>query len=173
MNITKELLRQRLVETYDPTVTFKLAAVYKLLLEETDTDVYDDHKEPQAAIRRDLQELRDDNIITFVDYDGTYYINKPINFNPKENIFDLEALEQNGRIFDWSDKLKDTNAPGINFECWMIAHKDEVMSHKIARELDIPCQTRAGSALFLQTIDQIRDDIIENGYDYRCYQPAI
>lgn len=170
---TKQFLYAELQKAFDPEVIFKLHQVYQLMLNDIDHDMYDGHQHPDSTIRRDLQELRDDNLITFADYDGSYYINKPINFDPKENIFDLEALKQNGRIFGWSDKIKDTTAPGVNFERWMIAHKDEVMSHKIARELDIPCQTRVGSALFLQTIDQIRDDIIENGYDYRCYQPAI
>lgn len=173
MNTTKELLRQRLVETYDPMVTFKLTAVYKLLLEETDTDVYDNHKEPQATIRRDLQELRDDNIITFLDYDGTYYINEFKDIDTTENIFDLDQLKKNGRIYGWSDKNQNTNAPGINFICWMIADKDEVMSHDVARKLGIPCQTRVGQALFLKTISDITNDIRDNGYDYRSFQPAI
>lgn len=173
MSITKELLHQRLTETYDPMVTFKLASVYKLLLEETDTDVYDDHKEPQATIRRDLQELRDDNIITFFDNDGTYYINEFKDIDPTENIFDLDQLKKNGRIYGWDDEKQNTNVPGIDFVRWMIADKDEVMSHKVARKLGIPCQTRVGKALFLQTISDITNDIVNNGYDYRCFQPAI
>ena len=84
MSTSKELLRQRLLDTFDPTVIFKLAEVYRLMLEETDTDVYDNHKEPQATIRRDLQELRDDNIITFFDYDGTYFVNEFQNIDIKK-----------------------------------------------------------------------------------------
>lgn len=173
MSITKELLHQRLAETYDPMVTFKLASVYKLLLEETDTNIYDNHKEPQATIRRDLQELRDDNIITFFDNDGTYYINELKDIDPTENIFDLDQLKKNGRIYGWDDKKQNTNVPGIDFVRWMIADKDEVMSHDVARKLGIPCQTRVGSALFLQTISDITNDIVNTGYDYRCFQPAI
>jgi len=173
MNTTKELLRQRLVETYDPMVTFKLVAVYKLLLEDTDTNVYDNHKEPKATIRGDLQELRDDNIITFLDYDGTYYINEFKDIDITENIFDLDQLKKNGRIYGWNDKNQNTDAPGIDFICWMIADKDEVMSHDVARKLGIPCQTREGQALFLKTISDITNDITDNGYDYRCFQPAI
>tara|TARA_Y100000022_G_scaffold197942_1_gene207370 strand:+ start:674 stop:1939 length:1266 start_codon:yes stop_codon:yes gene_type:complete len=173
MSVTKELLRQRLTETYDPKILFKLAQVYKLMLEDTDTDVYDTFKEPESTIRRDLQELRDDSILTFVDNDGTYFINPLRNVDFKENIFSLELLQQHGRIYLWDDKLKQTSAPGIKFVKWMIADKNEVMSHEVARELGIPCQTRAGKALFQKTQDEIRDDIIDNGYDYHCYQPAI
>ena len=174
MSTSKELLRQRLLDTFDPTVIFKLAEVYRLMLEETDTDVYDNHKEPQATIRRDLQELRDDNIITFFDYDGTYYVNEFQDIDFKKNIFDLDQLKKNGRIYGWDDKTQTTNAPGIEFDCWMIAHKDEVMSHKVARKLGITCQTRVGQALFLKTISEIANDIVNgNGYDYRSFQPVI
>ena len=170
---SKELLRQRLVNEFDSQCFFTLPQVYQLLLNETDTDVYDDHKEPEATIRRDLQELRDDGILTFVDYNGTYSINPVSTLNTKENIFSLELLERHGRIYSWNDKTKETSAPGIKFKQWMIVNKNEVMSHEIARELDIPCQTRVGKALFQSTQDDIRDDILSNGYDYHCFQPAV
>jgi hypothetical protein len=47
------------------------------------------------------------------------------------------------------------------------------MSHSVARELGIECQTRVGQALFQATIDEITNSIITEGYDYRCHQPAV
>ena len=170
---TKDFLYSELRSAFDPEVVFKLQQVYQLMLNDVETDMYDDLEEPEATIRRDLQELRDDNLLTFVDYNGSYYLNSVPNVNFKENIFSLEQLEKHGRIIMWNDKLKQTTAPGIKFIKWMIADKNVVMSHEIARKLNIPCQTRAGKALFQQTIDKIRDDIIDNGYDYHCFQPAI
>jgi hypothetical protein len=173
MSTSKELLRQRLLDTFDPQRLFKLTQVYKLMLDDTHTEIYENLKEPESTIRRDLQELRDDNILTFLDNEGTYFINSHPNVDFKENIFDLDQLKKNGRIYEWNDEYQTTNAPGIEFDCWMIAHKDEVMSHTVARKLNIPCQTREGKALFLRTIGNITNDIIENGYDYRCFQPVI
>ena len=122
---------------------------------------------------RDVQVLRDDDVLTFVDYNGTYFLNPSSVVNSQENIFSLEMLESHGRILMWDDKTKTTSAPGITFVRWMIADKNEVMSHTIARELGIECQTRVDQALFKSTQDEICDSIISEGYDYRCCQPAV
>jgi len=167
MTTTKDHLLQTLVSEYEPKVSFVLPTVYDLVLN-ADPSRYAHLKDAQSTIRRDLQELRDEGYVTFVDYEGTYYINPTASIDPTVNIFSLEELERHGRILP---------APGVHFERWAILNKDEVMSHAVARELDIPCQTRVGRALFLKTIEEITNEVYNNGncdgYDYRCWQPAV
>jgi len=171
-SITKEPLLNILKERYAPNVEFHVQDIYQLL-SNISSKVYDHLEVPTAGVLRDVQVLRDDDVLTFVDYNGTYFLNTPSVGNSKENIFSLEMLERHGRILMWDDKDKTTSAPGITFVRWMIADKNEVMSHTIARELGIECQTRVDQALFKSTQDEICDSIISEGYDYRCCQPAV
>lgn len=88
-----------------------------------------------------------------------------------------EVVEENYDIEFELEKLE-TLSPvpegeGITFVQWMILDKSEVISHKMARELNIFCQTRVGQALFLDEIRDIEEDVIENGWQYRCAQPAV
>lgn len=170
--ITKEPLLEILKENYEYKVSFTSQQVYSLLTNISST-IYEHLEVPESGVRRDLQELRDEKVLTFVDNNGLYFLNPPVVIDWSNNIFDQELLERHGRILMWDDKTKTTSAPGITFERWMIAHKDEVMSHTIARELGIECQTRVDQALFKGTQDEIRDSIISDGYDYRCCQPAV
>ncbi|NBW13136.1 MAG: hypothetical protein EBR82_34455 [Caulobacteraceae bacterium] len=172
MSNTKEPLLEILKEIYDYDVEFHVQDIYQLLSNISST-LYDHLEVSTAGVLRDVQELRDSGDLTFVDYNGTYFLNRPSVVNSKENIFSLEMLERHGRILMWNDKTKTTSAPGITFVRWMIADKNEVMSHTIARELGIECQTRVDQALFKNTQDEIRDSIISEGYDYRCCQPAV
>jgi hypothetical protein len=172
MSPTKSQLLDILKETFRPEVEFHVQEIYEHLSNISST-IYSNLEAPNSGVLRDVQELRDDKLLTFVDYNGTYYLNPTEDINYNDNIFSLEMLERHGRIIMWNDKTKTTSAPGITFKKWMIADKNEVMSHTIARELDIPCQTRVGQALFKGTQNNIRDSIINDGYDYHCYQPAI
>ena len=171
-SITKEPLLKILKEKYAPNVEFHVQDIYQLL-SNISSKVYDHLEVPTAGVLRDVQVLRDDDVLTFVDYNGTYFLNPSSVVNSKENIFSLEMLESHGRVLMWDDKTKTTSAPGITFVRWMIADKNEVMSHTIARELGIECQTRVDQALFKSTQDEICDSIISEGYDYRCCQPAV
>jgi len=172
MSNTKTQLLDILKENYEPEVEFHLQDIYKLLTDIHST-IYNDLEVPDSGVRRDVQDLRNESLLTFVDYNGTYFLNSSSTVNYRKNIFSLEMLERHGRIVMWNDKTKTTSAPGITFIRWMIADKNEVMSHTIARELNVPCQTRVGQALFKKTQDEIRDSILNEGYDYHCYQPAV
>lgn len=172
MSTTKTQLLDLLKENYDSEVAFHVQDIYQLLSNISST-IYSHLEVPTAGVLRDVQELRDDDVLTFVDYNGTYFLNPSSVVDSEQNIFSLEMLERHGRILMWNDKTKTTSAPGITFKQWMIANKNEVMSHTIARELDIPCQTRVDQALFKGTQNEIRDSILSDGYDYHCYQPAV
>ena len=170
--ITKEPLLEILKETYEHEVPFHVQDIYEIL-KSISSPIYNHLEVPTSGVLRDVQSLRDDDILTFVDYNGTYFLNPHPVVNSKESIFSLEMLERHGRILMWDDKTKTTSAPGITFIKWMIADKNEVMSHTIARELGLECQTRVDQALFKSTQDEIRDSILSEGYDYRCCQPAV
>jgi hypothetical protein len=81
-----------------------------------------------------------------------------------ENIFDVDSL----------NKLSpQPESPGTTFVRWDILNKEEVLSHQQARELNIQIQTRVGQALFPDTIREICEDVIENGWNYRLPQPIV
>ena len=157
-------------DTYGYDEVFNLKEVYNLCLNlNYDPEIYKDVVDEQSRIRSSLQDLEVEQLVKMFYYEdkklaGYYCLVPPKSQNFKENIFNLEELKKLGRIH---------KAPGITFVEWAILNKNEVMSHKIARELNIPCQTRVGDALFLHTIDNIAEDIRTNGYDYRDFQPAV
>lgn len=169
MDSTKEHLRQLLVDTFPANKDFTLQQVYKLVLVDFRVpELYDHIENEEETVRAAIQRLEEDGILTLryrenKGLGGIYYLNEFTPINPSEKIFDLDALKRYGRII---------KAPGIELVEWAILPKNQVMSHTVARKLNIPCQTREGQALFLSTIDEITNDVIENGYDYRCYQPA-
>lgn len=175
MSTTVDFLRDTITDFVEPDKKFTLQELLSHVSDPWDS-VFDGRKDEvsrEACVRADLQTLRDEDFLTFVDYDGTYSRNSVNTVDPNDNIFSLELLEKHGRILGWQDKTQTTSVDGITFKKWMIADKNEVMSHSVARELDIPCQTRVGQALFLQTQHEIRDSIKEDGYDYHSFQPAI
>ena len=175
MSVTVDFLRNTLTDFIEPDKKFSLQELLSHVSDPWDS-VYDgrtSEESREACVRADLQILRDQDFLTFVDYDGTYSLNSSGSVDPNENIFSLELLEKHGRILGWQDKTQTTSAEGITFVKWMIVDKSEIMSHSIARELGIPCQTRVGQALFLQTQHEIRDSIKNDGYDYHSFQPAI
>ena len=63
--------------------------------------------------------------------------------------------------------------PGVDFIEWRILPKSNILSHSQAKELGIPCQTRVGQALFLETIKTINQNILEEGWDYYTFAPAV
>jgi len=63
--------------------------------------------------------------------------------------------------------------PGVDFIEWRILPKRNILSHSQAKELGIPCQTRVGQALFLETIKTINQNIQEEGWDYYTFAPAV
>lgn len=170
MITTKDHLLFTLKDNFAPGVIFNLQQVYDIVLKQHRIpELYDDTNE-EAVVRAAIQRLESDGLLTMMcrdsmDFAGTYCLSpiEDVN-NFKDNIFNLEELEKFGRI---------PKAPNIKFKYWLIAKKDEVMSHSVARELGILCQTRVGQALFQTTIDEITNSIITEGYDYRCYQPAV
>ena len=73
-SITKEPLLEILKETYEHEVQFHLQEIYELL-KSISSPIYDYLEVPTSGIRRDIQSLRDDGVLTFVDYNGTYFLN--------------------------------------------------------------------------------------------------
>lgn len=167
---TKDHILLTLRDNFVPGVVFTLQQVYDLVLVQNRISELYDGKNEEEIVRAAIQRLEADELLKMMcrdsmDLAGTYcLINTKDTINPNDNIFDLHELEKFGRI---------PKAPNINFENWAILHKDEVMSHSIARELGIECQTRVGQALFQTTIDEITNNVAAEGYDYRCYQPAV
>jgi len=175
MSATVDFLRDTITDFVEPDRKFTLQELISHVSDPWD-DVFDGRTSEdsrEACVRADLQTLRDEDFLTFVDYDGTYSRNSTDAVDPNDNIFSLELLEKHGRILGWQDKTQTTNVEGITFKKWIIADKNEVMSHSIARELGIACQTRVDQALFPETQREIRDSVKEDGYDYHSFQPAI
>lgn len=168
---TKEHVYFNLSQKFSAGVIFTLQEVYDLCLKQNRIDELYDGKNEEEIIRAALQRLETDELVKFYcrdsyDLAGTYcLLETKDQINPNENIFDLAELEKHGR---WYEK-----SPGVTFGRWAILHKDEVMSHSIARILKIECQTRVGQALFQTTINQITEEVADGDYDYRCYQPAV
>lgn len=169
---TKEHVYFNLSQNFAAGVTFTLQEVYDLCLKHNRVDeLYDDITDEEATIRAALQRLESDDLVKFYcrdsnDLTGTYcLLETKDQINPNQNIFDLAELKKHGR---WYEK-----SPGVTFDRWAILHKDEVMSHSVARILKIECQTRVGEALFQTTINQITEEVADGDYDYRCYQPAV
>jgi hypothetical protein len=167
---TKEHLLMTLKENFSSGVIFTLKQVYDLVLNQNRIPELYEGTNEEAVVRAAIQRLGQDKLLNMMcrdsmDLNGLYSLPEPKNtIDPNENIFDLEQLEKFGRI---------TKAPGITFDGWAILPKDEVMSHSVARELGIECQTRVGQALFQTTIDEITNSVYSEGYDYRCFQPAV
>jgi len=167
---TKDHVLLTLRENFVPGVIFTLQQVYDLVLIQNRVSELYDNKNEEEIVRAAIQRLAADELMKMMcrdsmDLAGTYcLIATKDTINPNQNIFDLKELEKFGRI---------PKAPGIEFEKWEILHKDEVMSHSVARELGIECQTRVGQALFQTTIDEITNNVASEGYDYRCFQPAV
>ena len=164
---TKEHLQHVLNEKFDIGQHFDLSTVYDFVLnQEYDPEIYKGIEFPKETVRANLQTLRDQGLITFEDNNGTYYRNELKGLNIDDpDFFSLEQLKKYGRL-----KLP---APNINFVEWAVLHKDEVLSHTVARQLGIKCQTRVGESLFPRTIREIETSIDEEGYDYRAWQPAV
>lgn len=169
---TKEHLLLTLRENFVPGVVFTLQEIYDLVLVQNRIDeIYNEVVDERSTVRAAIQRLEADQLLRMfcrdsMDLEGTYCLIETKGYiDPNQNIFDLEELEKHGRYYEKS--------PGITFEKWAILHKDEVMSHSVARKLNIECQTRVGQALFQQTIDQITEEVADGEYDYRCYQPAV
>lgn len=167
---TKDHVLLTLRENFNPGVIFTLQQVYDLVLKQNRVPELYDNKNEEEIVRAAIQRIAADDLLKMMcrdsmDLAGTYcLIDTKDTINPNENIFDLKELEKFGRI---------PKAPGIEFERWDILNKNEVMSHSIARELGIECQTRVGQALFQSTIDEITINVANEGYDYRCFQPAV
>jgi hypothetical protein len=168
---TKEHVLFTLRENFVPGVIFTLQQVYDLVLNQNRIDELYDGKNEEEIVRAAIQRLEADQQLKMMcrnsmDLAGTYcLLETKENINPNQNIFDLEELKKHGRYYD--------KAPNITFDCWAIIHKDEVMSHSVARKLGIECQTRVGQALFQDTINKITEEVADGEYDYRCYQPAV
>jgi len=168
---TKEHVLFTLRENFVPGVIFTLQQVYDLVLNQNRIDELYDGKNEEEVVRAAIQRLEADQQLKMMcrnsmDLAGTYcLLETKENINPNQNIFDLEELKKHGRYYD--------KAPSITFDCWAIIHKDEVMSHSVARKLGIECQTRVGQALFQDTINKITEEVADGEYDYRCYQPAV
>jgi hypothetical protein len=167
---TKDHVLLTLRENFVPGVIFTLQQVYDLVLNQNRVSELYDNKNEEEVVRAAIQRLEADELLKMMcrdsmDLAGTYcLIDTKDTINPNENIFNLKELEKFGRI---------PKSPGTEFENWEILHKDEVMSHSVARELGIECQTRVGQALFQTTIDEITNNVASEGYDYRCFQPAV
>ena len=168
---TKEHVLFTLRENFVPGVIFTLQQVYDLVLNQNRIDELYDGKNEEEIVRAAIQRLEADQQLKMMcrnsmDLAGTYcLLETKENINPNQNIFDLEELKKHGRYYD--------KAPNITFDRWAIIHKDEVMSHSVARKLGIECQTRVGQALFQDTINKITEEVADGEYDYRCYQPAV
>jgi len=168
---TKEHVLFTLRENFETGVIFTLQQVYDLVLNQNRIDELYDGKNEEEVVRAAIQRLEADQQLKMMcrdsmDLAGIYCLLETMtSINPNENIFSFEELEKHGRYYD--------KAPDINFDGWAILHKDEVMSHSVARKLGIECQTRVGQALFLDTINQITEEVAAGDYDYRCYQPAV
>ena len=149
---TKEHVYFNLSQNFAAGVVFTLQEVYDLcLIHNRIPELYNDITDEEATIRAALQRLESDKLVKFFhrdanDLSGTYcLLETKDQINPNQNIFDLAELEKHGR---WYEK-----SPGVTFDRWAILHKDEVMSHSVARILKIECQTRVGQALFQTTIN--------------------
>lgn len=167
---TKDHVLLTLRENFNPGVIFTLQQVYDLVLKQNRIPELYDNKNEEEMVRAAIQRIAADDLLKMMcrdsmDLAGTYcLIDTKDTINPNENIFDIKELEKFGRI---------PKAPGVVFDRWDIINKNEVMSHSVARELGIECQTRVGQALFQSTIDEITINIANEGYDYRCFQPAV
>jgi hypothetical protein len=158
----KELIYSLLTESYVPDRYFTLNDVYQLVL--PPLKQLKELVDYEACVRRELQTLRDDNLLEFVDDNGTYFL-KSIHINGAEDVvFDVEKL----RVLS-----EEPRGTGITFERWEVISSDEVLSHDQARQMNISCQTRVGQAIFPEMIVEITDSIIESGWNYRLPQPAV
>lgn len=167
-NRARKHLRTVLKESIEPNEEFCLKEVYDLALIGHE-DIYKEYEDAEAAVRTHIQDLEQEGFLNMryrenTSHGGIYYLSGSTKVDSSEKIFDIGLLKRHGRI---------VAAPNIKLVEWAILPKDQVMSHSVARLLDIPCQTRQGQALFQSTIDEITQDVIDNGYDYHCHQPAV
>ena len=118
MSATVDFLRDTITDFVEPDKKFTLQELLSQVSDPWDS-VYDGRTSEdsrEACVRADLQTLRDEDFLTFVDYDGTYCRNSPDSVDPNDNIFSLELLEKHGRILGWQDKTQTTSAEGITFK---------------------------------------------------------
>ena len=75
---TLDFLRNTILDFVEPNQKFTLQEILQCISDPSWDSCYDgrtDEESRKACIRRDLQILRDENFITFVDNDGTYLLN--------------------------------------------------------------------------------------------------
>ena len=90
MSLTVDFLRNTLTNFVEPDKNFTLEQLITHVSDPWDS-VYDGRTSEdsrEACIRQDLQTLRDEDFLTFVDYDGTYRL------NPMETVSDFSQLNK-------------------------------------------------------------------------------
>ena len=175
MTTTKDHLLQTLVSEYEPKVSFVLPTVYDLVLN-ADPARYAHLKEPEASIRRDLQELRDEGYVTFIDYEGTYHLNSDTT-KTKVYCFTQELLEscRNSapRIEKFLKNYGELAEPQLQLIPLDEIHGlDPIQNQKTGRVNPRGFQVRSEEDIDSNVVDDMVEDILNLDWDPTAHQPV-
>lgn len=172
MSTTKIQLFDILKENYDCEVPFHIQDIYQLL-SNISSKIYDHLEAPNSEVLRDVQELRSDDLLTFVDYNETYFLNSSKSSQLNKLIYSEEHIQF--IIEQLEKKAPEPEGDEIVFERWDCIKKDEIIDHEEAVRLNLPeyYQQRHGNDLFHDTVAQISDNIKTKGWMYNIPQPSV
>tara|TARA_B100000424_G_scaffold113913_1_gene85797 strand:+ start:833 stop:2197 length:1365 start_codon:yes stop_codon:yes gene_type:complete len=186
---TLDFLKNTILDFVEPNQKFTLQEILERISEPSWDSCYDgrtDEESRKACIRRDLQILRDENFITFVDNDGTYLLNdvsedfKTLNeeFDTKESWAESDKELELIKMKHAKDLgvMPLPRGEGIRVEGDpLILKKDEIIDHDEAVRLNLVdyYQAREGSDIDMDRVVAIQNSVKSEGYQLGIILPTV
>ena len=178
---TVDFLRDTIFELVEPNEKFTLQQLLEHVSDPWDS-VYDcrqDEVSRKACVRADLQTLRDQGYITFIDNNGTYRLNsmdEEYDFDSIDEVFDTkEPWGEEERELELQRMKNQHNAgemplpKGKEIEVVgdpQILRKDQIIDHDEATRLGLLQyqQERSGNDVDMNRVESIKESRRKDGY---------